>query len=86
MNVGTEELTRATSAYLACLVFVVAFLVTTIAGGGGFTATIRGGIAAAIAFLLGRALLRPALSVVLDAMARDQAKKPPKKKPGEANP
>ena len=83
MNVGTEELTRATSAYLACLVFVVAFLVTTVAGGGGFTATMRGGLAAAIAFFLARPLLRPALSAVLDAMARDRAKKL-QKAPGEA--
>lgn len=83
MNVGTEELTRATSAYVACLVFVVAFLVTTIAGGSGFTATIRGGIAAAIAFFVARPLLRPALAVVIDAMARDRAKKTPKA-PGEA--
>ena len=83
MNVGTEELTRATSAYLACLVFVVAFLVTTIVGGGGFTATLRGGIAAAITFVLGRPLLRPVISSVLEAMARDRAKKPAKA-PGEA--
>ena len=75
MNVGTEELTRAAAAYLACLVFVVAFLVATLAGAGGATAAVRGGLAALAAFVAGKVLLRPLLSTVLDAMARDRAKK-----------
>ncbi len=73
MQSGSHDLARAASAYLACLMFVVAFLVTTLAGGSGVTATIRGGIVALVTVVLARPLLHPALSAVLDAMARDRA-------------
>lgn len=75
MGTGSRELARGTSTYLACLAFILAFLVTTVTGGTGMTAAIRGAIAAAGALVLGGWLMRPLITTVLDAMARDTADK-----------
>ena len=70
---GSSELTRVATAYLACVGFAVAYLLTTAMGGSGLTAAFRGSVVAVSAMLLGRIVVGPAISSVLDAMARDQA-------------
>ena len=73
MGTGSRELARGASTYLACLAFIVAFLVTTVTGGTGLTAAFRGAIAAGGALAVGGLLMRPLITTVLDAMARDTA-------------
>ncbi len=68
-----SNLTRVAAAYLACVAFAVGYLLTTLMGGDGLTAAWRGAIVAVCALVLGRGVIGPALSSVLDAMARDQA-------------
>ena len=75
MGTGSRELARGASTYLACLAFILAFLVTTVTGGTGLTAVFRGAAAAVSALVLGGLLMRPLISTVLDAMARDTADK-----------
>ncbi|MEM7199131.1 MAG: hypothetical protein AAF628_02630 [Planctomycetota bacterium] len=71
---GSRELTKATAAYLASVAFAITFLVSTLCGAAGLTALTRGSIAAGAALLIGPVLARPAVSVILDAMARDRAR------------
>ena len=75
MGMASRELARSTSTYVACLAFTLAFLVTTASGGTGLTAVFRGTIAAFATMIVGGLLLRPLMSTVLDAMARDAAAK-----------
>ena len=71
---GSRELARALAAWLACVAFAVTFLVATmLAETSMFTAVVRGGIAAFACQQLGPWLLRPAVTVVIEAMARDRA-------------
>ena len=72
---GSRELTRGVAAYLACLAFALAFLVATATGGSGMTATIRGAVVALLTMIVGKALLHPLMSTILDAMARDRAQR-----------
>lgn len=72
---GTSELTRQAAAYLACVGFALTYLLTAVQGGAGWTAVTRGAVVALCALVLGRLLIGPALSSVLEAMARDQAQK-----------
>ena len=71
-NDPTSNLTRVAAAYLACVAFGVGYLLTTLMGGDGLTAAWRGTIVAVCALVLGRGVIGPALSSVLDAMTRDQ--------------
>ena len=73
MQGGSRELARAATAYLTCLSFALAFLVSVATGGGGTTPLLRGVIVAVATWFLGGLLMRPLLSTVLDAMARDRA-------------
>ncbi len=61
------------AAYGACLAFAVTYLVASAMGVGGMTAVIRGAVVALCVVVLGRLVFGPAISSVLDAMARDQA-------------
>jgi hypothetical protein len=81
MQTGLGDLSKAASAYLACLAFVVAFLVTTLAGGTGLTAALRGALVAAVTLLLAPCLVRPFLTTIFDAIARDRIAR---NKPGDA--
>ena len=73
MDSGGRELVRRAAAYLVCVAFGLTFLFSTLAGAQGYTALIRGVVAAAIAFAVSRILLKPLVNVVLAAMARDGA-------------
>ena len=75
MHSGSRELTRGVAAYLACLLFALAFLVATLSGGSGMTATIRGAVAAMLTLIVGKVLLHPMMSTIIDAMARDRAQR-----------
>lgn len=75
MDSGSRELTRGVTAYLACLLFALAFLVAIASGGSGMTATIRGAAAAVVTLVVGKVLLLPLMSTILDAMARDRAQR-----------
>lgn len=73
MNGGCRELARALTAYLACLAFVLAFFVALLTGGSVLTAVVRGAVVVAVTLFLGSALVRPLISTILDAMARDRS-------------
>ena len=75
MNWGSRELTRLLAAYLASLTFVLAFLVTIATGGSGLTALMRGGVCCVIMLMVGRLLMQPLISTILNAMARDRSEK-----------
>ena len=66
-------MTRAVAAYLACVTFALAFLITSLTGGSILTALLRGVMVAAATWFAGQLLMRPMLSAILDAMARDRA-------------
>lgn len=66
------ELTRVAKVYAACVTFAVAFLVAALAGSTTITALVRGSLAGFCAYVAAGLLLRPVVSVVLDAMARDR--------------
>ncbi|MCA8957019.1 MAG: hypothetical protein KDC87_13155 [Planctomycetes bacterium] len=66
-------MTRVAAAYVACLAFAVSYLLTTWFGGSGLTAVFRGGVVALVTLFLGRLVIGPAISAILDAMARDSA-------------
>jgi hypothetical protein len=73
MQVGSVELVRATSAWLACIGFALAFLVSVATGALLWTAALRGAAAAVATLIAGRWLLPPLFAVLLDALARDRA-------------
>ncbi|MBL8752628.1 MAG: hypothetical protein JNK15_04950 [Planctomycetes bacterium] len=72
---GSHELTRLLAAYLTSIAFGVTFLVAWLAGVDGSTALWRSVAAAGIALVVGQLLARPVVGTVLDAIARDEAKK-----------
>jgi thiamine transporter ThiT len=75
MESGSHELSRMATAYMASLAFVATFLIATATGSDGGTALVRGVVVGALALVLGRLLVRPLIDTVLDAMARDEARK-----------
>ncbi len=72
---GSQHLTRLAAAYLTSLVFGVAFLVATLAGVDGLTALFRSVVAAGLALVAAHVLAPPVVGVVLDALARDEARR-----------
>ena len=72
---GSRELARGTAAYAASLTFAVAFLWSSLHGSSGTTAALRGAIAAAITYVVGRQVLLPLATTLLDAIARDRAER-----------
>lgn len=75
MESGSRELTRLAMAYAASIAFGVTFLLASWAGCNGSTALVRGAIAVVAAMAITRMLAAPVVQVVLDALARDTAKK-----------
>ena len=72
---GSQELTRLAAAYLTSIAFGVAFLVAVLVGADGLTALYRGVVSGGIALIAAHLLAPPVIDVVLDALARDQAKR-----------
>ena len=77
------ELTKLARVYAACGAFGTAFLITSFRGGHTYTALLRGIVVAAATYLVVGWLLRPVVSAVLDAMARDSAAASPRKESAE---
>jgi uncharacterized membrane protein YhiD involved in acid resistance len=75
MAAGSRELTRRATAHLAGLAFAVTYLAATALGGGPGTALLRGSLVAAVALVAGQLLCRPVVDAVLDAAARDEARR-----------
>lgn len=72
MGAGKADLTKATTAYFVALAFALTFLLT-IALGSGMSAALTRGIIAAIAFRVCMPFfVRPVMTAIFDAMARDQ--------------
>ncbi len=84
MGVASKEITRSSSAYLVCIIFALTFLITSIFGGSPLAAVIRGSIVAVLAYVTLPFLIHPVVSVVLDAMARDQSQEQPETKEEKA--
>jgi len=75
MSAGSQEITRLTAAYLTSIAFGIAFLVAVFTGVDGLTALWRGVIAGGFALLGANFLAPPVVDVVLNALARDEAKR-----------
>ncbi|GAB4146079.1 MAG: hypothetical protein Fur0037_14080 [Planctomycetota bacterium] len=75
MESGSQHLSRLATAYAASLAFGLSFLLATWAGCSGPTALYRGVLACIAAMFAARLLAAPVARVILDAMARDQARK-----------
>lgn len=73
MQGGSAELTRNAAMYAVCLAFAVTFLLASALGASTWTALIRGLVVALLSRLLAPALIRPCVSAMLDAIARDRA-------------
>lgn len=71
---GSDELTRLTAAYVTSIVFGTTFLVAMLQGVDGTTALMRGVTAGAIALVAAHLLAPPVVNVVLDTLAREQAR------------
>lgn len=72
---GSQELTRLAAAYVTSITFAIAFLVGVLAGVDGITALWRGVVAGACALVATNFLAPPVVDVVMDALARDEAKR-----------
>lgn len=75
MESGSAELSRIATAYAASVSFGLTFLLASATGSGVSTALWRGAVVIAVVVPLSRLLVKPVIDVVLDAMAREQAKK-----------
>ncbi len=74
-RLGSQELVKTATAYLASVAFGVTFLVASLSGVDGLTALIRSVIAVVVACVAGQVLIGPAVNAVLNAMARDEAER-----------
>jgi len=70
---GTNDLARAATAYVACITFVLTYILTVILGGDGVTAVIRATVVAVITLVVGRLLFRPLIASILDGIAQHEA-------------
>ena len=75
MDAGSRETTRRVSARATGFAFAVTYLLAQLGGADPGTALQRGCVVAACSLLLGGALCRPVVDVVLDALARDEARR-----------
>lgn len=73
MDTATSELARATAAWVASLAFAITFLAAWALGASVLTGAVRGAVVAVATLVAANLLVRPVLSVVLNAMARDRA-------------
>lgn len=72
MDGGSVELTRATTAYLVALGFALTFLLAQFLGAGLGTGLFRAVLVAGALYLVAPHFVRPVITSILDAMARDQ--------------
>lgn len=72
---GSQELVRLAAAYLTSVVFGLTFLVGIASGVDGTTALVRGVVAGALALIASQLLAPPVVDVVLNALARDEARR-----------
>lgn len=75
MESGSHQLTRIATAYTTSLAFALTFVVALAAGCDLGDALFRAAIVLACAMLAGRLLAPPVIDVVLQAMARDKARR-----------
>ncbi|MFT4515662.1 MAG: dihydrodipicolinate synthase/N-acetylneuraminate lyase [Planctomycetota bacterium] len=75
MSAGSQEITRLSAAYLTSIAFGIAFLVAVFTGVDGLTALWRAVIAGGCALVAANFLAPPVVDVVLNALARDEAKR-----------
>ena len=77
MKSGTarQELQRQLTAYLGSIAFGTSFLIASLCGVDGLTALLRSVFALGAALLAGQFLAPPVVDSVLQALARDEAKR-----------
>ncbi len=68
MYKGTRTLSKAGSAYLACVCFPIAYLVSLSVGTSWGTATIRGSLISLLVYFAGRFFLYPLVDILLAAI------------------
>lgn len=84
MDQGSRELGRRASAHVVALAFGATYLTATVAGAGPGDALLRGCTAAGVAMVVGALLCQPVVDVVLDAIARDEARRRAQQQEDEA--
>jgi hypothetical protein len=72
---GSRQIGRRASAHAAALAFAVTYLWASFAGVGGAIALQRAAITALLTFAATLLLFRPVVDTVLDALARDEARR-----------
>lgn len=75
MQVGSGELGRRWTAKATGIAFAVTYLWASFCGADGMTSLTRAAIAALGTLVVSFVLVRPVANVVLDAFARDEAKR-----------
>lgn len=75
MQDGGHELAKRATAHLVGFAFALTYLAAVAAGAGASDALWRGCITAAAALCAGPLLCRPVVDVILDALARDEARR-----------
>jgi hypothetical protein len=71
MSGGTNELSRAATAYVACFTFVLTYVLTVLRH-DGMTAMFRATVVAVITLIVGRLLFRPLITSILDGIAQHE--------------
>jgi hypothetical protein len=75
MDEGSRQIGRRASAHATAVAFAVTYLWASFAGVGAATALQRAAIAALLTFGVSLLLFRPVVDTVLDALARDEARR-----------
>jgi quinol-cytochrome oxidoreductase complex cytochrome b subunit len=75
MQVGCGELGRRWTAKATGIAFAITYLWASACGADGMTSLVRSAIAALCTLVVAFVLVRPVADVVLDAFARDEAKR-----------
>ena len=74
-SAGSQELTRVAAAYFTSIAFGVTFLIAVACGVDGSTSLYRGVVAGLFALLAAQFLAPPVANCILDAFARDEARR-----------
>ncbi len=72
---GTKKLAKTTAAYLGSLGFAIVWLLAILIGASWSTALLRGGIAFALVYFVGRLLLLPLIDTIMQAVTEAEKKR-----------
>ena len=84
MQVGSTVLGKRATAKAAGIAFAITYLIASLCGADGMTCLLRATVTAAATLILAFFLARPVIDVVLDALARDEARRQAEQQKEEA--